>query len=178
MLPSHPVPSEGRLISVTGAGRVRWPVVRGAKMHTPDRRPKPRGPDPTARVTGIWRSLCARRQTERTAVNPKAVVKLPERRKARKPEMLCRPPGVSRSKPINTARGTLERRRTCGTERQQDGGPAGFAVPLRCREMPRPVGPSDSRRPARPRTYFDGATGRITRARMRREKENPYVQRT
>ena len=59
----------------------------GCNTHTQRRRPKPRSPGPTARVTGIWRSLCARRQTERTPVNPKAVVKLPERKKARKPEM-------------------------------------------------------------------------------------------
>ena len=108
----------------------------GCNTHTQRRRPKPRGPGPTARVTGIWRSLCARRQTERTPVNPKAVVKLPERRKARKPEMLCRPPGVSRSKPINTARGTLERRRTCGFKttgrRPRPGSPFRFGV-ARCR---------------------------------------------
>ena len=49
---------------------------------------------------------------------------------------LSRPPGVSRSKPINTARGTLERRRTCGFKttgrRPRPGSPFRFGV-ARCR---------------------------------------------
>jgi hypothetical protein len=59
--------------------------------------------------------------------------------------------GPCGGKPQNTARGTLERRRTCGSTLRTPVS-AEIAVPLRCGDASRPVGPSDPRRPARPRT--------------------------
>ena len=78
------------------------------------------------------------------------------------------PTGGFAEQASNTARGTLERKRTCGTQKYRTAARPGLAVPLRCREMPKPVGLLDPRRPARPRTYFRGATGRMTRAQARR----------
>src|SRR6185437_6803684 len=56
----------------------------------------------------------------------------------------------------NTARGTLERRRTCGSPPYRDTGPGRGRCLLRYREISEPVGPSDPRRPAPPRTYRGG----------------------
>ena len=81
------------------------------------------------------------------------------------------PPGDARSKPINTARGTLERRRTCGLKDNRTAASAETAVPLRCRERLEPVGPLDPRRPARPRTFPRRRIGRTTRANARCEND-------
>ena len=51
---------------------------------------------------------------------------------------------------------------------------AEIAVPLRCRETSKPVGPSDPRRPARPRT-FSSAHRPKTRMQMLRENDGGCV---
>jgi hypothetical protein len=56
---------------------------------------------------------------------------------ARKPEKVS-PPGVLRSRPLNTARGTPKVWRTCGLSERRS--PAESAVPLRCREASRSAG--------------------------------------
>ena len=133
-------------------------------MHTPDRRPKPRSPGPTARVTGIWRSLCARRQTERTAVNPKAVVKLPERRKARKPEMFKPSTGGFAEQAYKHRARDAGEKADLRFLRQQNGGPGRdrrSASVSRDAEARGSVGPPASRAPS---DLFERATGRMTRA--------------
>ena len=62
------------------------------------------------------------------------------------------PTGGRAEQTSNTARGTLERRRTCGSTLRTPVS-AEIAVPLRCGDASKPVGPSDPRRPARPRTF-------------------------
>jgi hypothetical protein len=51
---------------------------------------------------------------------------------------------------------------------------AEIAVPLRCGDASRPVGPSDPRRPARPRTFFRQRIGRMTRVHPHRENEGGW----
>jgi len=60
----------------------------------------------------------------------------------------------------NTARGTLERKRTCGFCNIRTAASAEIAAPPRHREMLGPVGPFDPRRPAPPRTCFERASAK------------------
>ena len=53
---------------------------------------------------------------------------------------------------------------------------AEIAVPLSRREVRKPVGPLDPRRPARPRANFEKRIGRMTRANTRRENDGACVE--
>jgi hypothetical protein len=71
------------------------------------------------------------------------------------------PPGVARSKPQTPRAG-----------RWRDDEPAELKSGMpRCGDASRPVGSSEPRRPARPRTFFDGATRHKTRTLLRREND-------
>jgi hypothetical protein len=129
----------------------RWPSMRNTQSAR--RRPKPCGPGTPAAGHGIWRLKSWLRHNAEFRSTPTAVDKRwsPEPQRGRR--LKGQSTGGHTEQASNTARGTSERRRTCGSTTTRTAASAEIAVLLRCREMPRPVGPFDSRRPARPRTF-------------------------
>ena len=151
--------TEGRLISTpdaeAGSGG-RWgalemrrylspPAVQAAKARPPGRRPRESG--------GGVRSPAPKARVRRPFPGFPALLK-------RWVQTVC-PPGYSRSKPINIARGTPKVRRTCGSIPD-------FGKP-RCREASRSAGPFGPRGSARPRFSPTAAEFRRRPTRGRKE---------
>ncbi len=144
ILPPRPVhPRALREASLSGTGE-RWPG-KGATRTPNARRLKLHGPGATDGVTGLLGG---------SAVTP--------RQAARQ----CRGPKrwVETSATGGRAEESLKHRARDAGEKAdlrhyqyRTAASAEIAVPPRCGDMPRPVGPSDPRRPARPRTLFPQA---------------------
>ena len=122
-----------REASLSGTGW-RWP--RTGATRTPNaRRSKPHGPVATG---SRHRASCLVRG--RAPPRPIAVGR--PRQTATAEGVLKTPPTGGRAEQTsNTARGTLERRRTCGSTLRTPVS-AEIAVPLRCGDASKPVGPS------------------------------------
>jgi len=111
--PVHPRALHEASLSGTGS---RWP--RKGATRTPNaRRLKLHGPGATVGVTGLFGgSAVTPCRTARRCSSPKRWVETTQ------------PPGAMRRKASNTARGTLERKRTCGTTNIETPLPAGIGV--------------------------------------------------
>jgi hypothetical protein len=126
----------------------------GCQTYTPLRRPKLHGPGATgSRHRASWWQRRNSVPTGKALSRPKAVGRPRSTPQGgRGPENSAHRGSCGAS--LKTPRAG-RRRKTDLRFQDKDGGPAGFAVPLRCREMPKPVGPSDPRRSARPRTFLE-----------------------
>jgi hypothetical protein len=99
---------------------------------------------------GVLGGMSYRRcQPPRHVEAPEAVERLPRREDG---GLKGQSTGGRAEQASNTARGTSEKRRTCGS-RQPDGASSKSIVPPRLRERLRPVGPSGPRRPAPPSSF-------------------------
>ena len=152
------------------AGRDRGGRDRVPNAHPP-RQPKPRAPyAPAAHQAGAFGGSVVRRNRPPGAARSPEAVGRSGVRKCRDRLQRHSPPGVARSKPTNIARGTSERRRTCGFRKP------GRPLIESSRSAPTPrgveargsVGPPASRAPSfhgcAPKAGDPGARNQTTRA--------------